>query len=165
MELQELQDRMEIPAVLTRYASGLDIEGRDFAQWDHAFVPDAVFVNWDGPGSERGRAEMERFLAADDPVHSHQHLLTNIVIVELGADVARTRAEYLHVGVHRTGSSEEARWIFKGGYYEDDLVRTPEGWRIARHVIHRRWDKYEIVPWPPAGTTWARTEMAPRGDA
>lgn len=161
MDLREISDRLEIPATLTRYSTGLDTPGRDFSQWKFAFTPDAVFVNWNGPGSTMNAAEMQDFLTKDDPVHSSQHLLTNIVITDLGDDTARTRSEYLHVGVHRTRDADRANWIFKGGYYEDELVRTPEGWRIARHTVHRRWDRYDAVAWPPANTTWARTDMAP----
>lgn len=161
MELQEISDRIEIPAVLTRYATGLDVPGRAFENWDQAFTEDAVFANWNGPGSELGRVEMQAFLTKDDPVHSHQHLLSNIVITSLAGGAARTRSEYLHVGLHRTAQEHEARFILKGGFYEDELRRTEEGWRISRHVIHRRWDRYELVEWPPADTTWARTTMAP----
>ena len=161
MELQEISDRLEIPSTLTRYSAGLDAPGRDFSQWDRAFTADAVFVNWNGPGSTMSAEEMKSFLTKDDPVYSSQHLLSNILITELKSDSARTRAEYLHVGVHRTVDDETANWIFKGGYYEDELVRTAQGWRIRRHTIHRRWDRYELVAWPPAHTTWARTAMAP----
>jgi hypothetical protein len=163
MNLQELIDRIEIPATLTRYATGLDVPGRNFDEWQSAFTPDAVFVNWDGAGSEHGVDAIQAFLTKDDPVYSHQHLLSNIVIVELSARHARTRAEYIHVGLHRTDSPEMANLIMKGGFYEDDLLRTPEGWRIARHTITRRWDRYELVPWPPADSTWGRTVMASKG--
>lgn len=165
MDLQEIVDRIEIPAVLTRYSAGLDKPGRDFSEWDLAFSSDAVFVNWNGPGSELSAEEMKGFLTKDDPVYSHQHLLSNIIIVSLGGDRAETRAEYLHVGVHRTPDPTQANFIFKGGYYEDEFIRTSEGWRIRRHVIHRRWDRYELIPWPPANTTWALTDMAPTSDA
>lgn len=161
MELQEMSDRLEIPAVLTRYATGLDVPGRKLEVWGEAFTADAVFVNWNGPGSELGVDEMKLFLTKDDPVYSHQHLLSNIVITSLDGDRAATRAEYIHVGLHRTESNDEARFILKGGFYEDELERTPRGWRIRRHAITRRWDRYEIVPWPPANTTWGLTALAP----
>ncbi|MGI8393172.1 nuclear transport factor 2 family protein [Leucobacter sp. W1038] len=161
VDLRELSDRIEIPSTLTRYATGLDIPGRDFSEWDKVFAADARFINWNGPGSEMSIPEMQKFLTMDDPVYSHQHLLSNVVITSLDGDRATTRAEYFHVGAHRTTSQEESNLIFKGGFYEDEFIRTPEGWRIIRHSITRRWDKYEVVPWPPANTTWARTEMAP----
>lgn len=161
MDLQEVMDRIEIPATLTRYSTGLDTPGRDFSVWEEAFTPDAVFVNWNGPGSELGYREMQEFLCLDDPVYSHQHLLSNIVITELTANTAKTRAEYFHVGVHRTDDPNVANFIMKGGFYEDEYIRTEAGWRITRHTINRRWDRYENVPWPPANTTWARTVMAP----
>ncbi|MFA5607383.1 MAG: nuclear transport factor 2 family protein [Leucobacter sp.] len=161
MDLREISDRIEIPATLTRYATGLDTPGRDFSHWEKAFLPDAKFVNWNGPGTELGVTEMQEFLTKDDPVYSHQHLLSNIVITELNGDRATTRAEYFHVGAHRTDIDTEANLILKGGFYIDELVRTVDGWRIARHEINRRWDRYEIVAWPPANTTWARTVMAP----
>ncbi|MGB3413322.1 MAG: nuclear transport factor 2 family protein [Microbacteriaceae bacterium] len=161
MDIQELSDRIEIPATLTKYATGLDIPGRNFEAWKTCFTPDAVFVNWNGPDSEMPASEMIPWLTMDDPVYSHQHLLSNIVITELGENTAKTRAEYIHVGVHRTEDENTARWIMKGGFYEDEFIRTAEGWRIQKHVITRRWDKYEIIPWPPANTTWSKTQMAP----
>ena len=160
MDIREIADRIEIPATLARYSSGLDTPGRDFSEWDLAFTPDAVFVNWNGPGSEMSAEEMKPFLAKDDPVYSHQHLLSNVLIVSLEGDKAATRAEYLHVGVHRTADPNKANFIFKGGFYEDELIRTPDGWRIVRHTINRRWDRYEVIPWPPANTTWGLTDMS-----
>lgn len=162
MELREISDRLEIPSTLKRYSAGLDKPGRDFSEWHLAFTADAVFVNWNGPGSTMSAEEMKSFLTKDDPVYSSQHLLSNILITELGEATARARAEYLHVGVHRTADDSTANWIFKGGFYEDELVRTAQGWRIARHTVHRRWDRYDLVAWPPANTTWARTDMAPQ---
>ena len=72
--------------MLIRDATVLDVPGRKFDEWVRAFTTDAVFVNCNGPGSELGKDDMARFLAKDDPVHSHQHLLSNIVVVSLDGD-------------------------------------------------------------------------------
>jgi hypothetical protein len=32
--------------------------------------------------------------------------------------------------------TDPARWIDAVGGYEDELVRTPDGWRISRRTFH-----------------------------
>src|SRR5581483_2694029 len=58
-----------------------------------------------------------------------QHLITNEV-VELDGDRGRARCYFQAQHVYR--GAEGGDHYLVGGTYEDELVRTPEGWRIRR---------------------------------
>ncbi|MFI9809584.1 nuclear transport factor 2 family protein [Streptomyces sp. NPDC052301] len=64
-------------------------------------------------------------LSADG--HARAHHTTNVVVSEGSGDKVRVRSKGL--GVVDGGAVISA-------VYEDELRRTDDGWRIARHVIH-----------------------------
>lgn len=61
------------------------------------------------------------------------HLLTN-PIVEIDGD--RAEASYLTTGVH---GGADGRVFLAGSRYTQELSRTAEGWRIARHHCGEIW--------------------------
>jgi hypothetical protein len=128
-----MDDRTAIIDTVNRYATALD--SREWALLDEVFTPDAVADFGAGPlqGRESIRRLVRRMLGGSGP---SQHLLTGHR-VELDGDAARCvcRVRAFSAGVGPTaGRSHE---LF--GEYRDRLVRTPDGWRIARRemTIHR----------------------------
>jgi hypothetical protein len=59
------------------------------------------------------------------------HRLTNFV-VDVDGDTATART-YVHAVLMLT-PDDGANWVDAVGHYDDELVRTDEGWRIRRRV-------------------------------
>lgn len=70
-------------------------------------------------------------IAAASGLQLRRHV-RNTVFDEITADHVRTRSYYLITGVPDAGMAKP----IAAGVYEDELVRTPAGWRIARRVAH-----------------------------
>jgi len=124
-----MDDRAAVVDSVNRYATALD--SRDWALLDEVFVSDVV-VDFGGrvvSGREAVRDLVRRMLGGSGP---SQHLLANHR-VELHGEAARcvsqVRAFSAGVGA-AAGRSYELL-----GEYRDELVRTPDGWRIARREM------------------------------
>jgi 3-phenylpropionate/cinnamic acid dioxygenase small subunit len=133
MELRELQDKMEVHELLARYARGVDT--RDWDLWRSVFTPDAT-VDYSSAGAAVGSrdevaAALERGIAT---LPWTQHIITNIE-VDLDGDRAKVRAMFLNP-MQLPGLDGPSCC---GGYYHNDLVRTPEGWKSARLVEENVW--------------------------
>ena len=112
------EDRDEILQLLYRYNHAVD--AGDAEGWADTFAEDGVF---DAMGQVlTGRDALVGFASS---VQGMRHVILN-PLVEIAGDTAHVRA-YL---VLLTGGS-----IAMTGAYEDDLVRTPGGWRFAKRVF------------------------------
>jgi 3-phenylpropionate/cinnamic acid dioxygenase small subunit len=124
-----MDDRTAIIDTVTRYATALDT--RDWALLDEVFTPDAVGDF--GAGLLTGRAAVRglvvRMLGGSGP---SQHLLANHR-VELDGDVARCVCQVRAFSAGAGPAAGRSYELF--GEYRDELVRTPEGWRIARREM------------------------------
>ena len=109
------------------------VDGRELHRLDELFTPDVVYdVSASGQGVLRGveefRAVSEAF--ADDEHNPVGHHVTNVVVTAV--DEARASVRSKGIGVRRDGRTGSV-------VYDDDVVRTPEGWRIAaRRVLPDR---------------------------
>lgn len=125
-------DKQDIAEVLVRYATGID--RRDWALFRTCFTDD-VRCEYDEIATWNGVDEITEFMKmAHEPMGHTLHRLSNIAI-EVDGDTATSRTYvdgYLLMPDGQSGS----RAI---GYYDDELVRTPDGWRIARrHFVGAR---------------------------
>ena len=127
---QELSDRAEIQDLMTRYAYAID--DRDWDALDGVFTPDAI-IDYSEAGGARGTVpEIKKFLAeAMGNFSAFQHLSTTTQI-RIDGDRAKARTILFNPMVMQHEGQE--RVFFVGLWYNDDLVRTPDGWRIT----HRR---------------------------
>jgi pimeloyl-ACP methyl ester carboxylesterase/ketosteroid isomerase-like protein len=130
-----LLDRQAIVDVIVRYAVALDT--RDWRLLADCFTPDAtaVYDRFDGPlrGFEAIQAGIQEALR---PLDSSQHLLGNHVI-DISGDRARA-STYLLAQHYTKGTAGGDTWTL-GGTYHDELVRTPEGWRISLRRLETAW--------------------------
>jgi 3-phenylpropionate/cinnamic acid dioxygenase small subunit len=131
LSLQEISDRIEIQDLLTRYTVAIDT--KDWRLLDTCFVPDAE-LDYTATGGIRGsypdvRAWLEKVLALFPMT---VHFISNTT-VRLKGDRASARTYVLNpMGYPRP---EGGLHIFTvGAFYVDELVRTAEGWRIAKRV-------------------------------
>jgi hypothetical protein len=117
-----VSDREDITDVLVRYATGID--SRDWALFRTCFTDDARFDyggigTWDDPDA-----------ITDYMRRSHSgpslHRLTNFVIdVDGDQATSRTYVDAVVMGPKGFGV------VNTFGWYDDELRRTADGWRIA----------------------------------
>jgi hypothetical protein len=128
--VRRLADLDEIRTLKSLYCrwvdSGYEAAGDDPARLADLFTEDGVWEVSAEPA--RGREEIRERAAASR--RFKLHLAAN-PIIELSGDRA-TGA--WHVLVPSTASDGGAVWL--AGTYDDDFVRTDEGWRFARVTFH-----------------------------
>lgn len=132
---RETADRIAIGELLDGYAHALDT--KDWEALRACFAPDAV-ADYTSTGGPRG--SVDEAIAWLDPTLAPfaitQHLNTNRRI-EIDGDTARVHSYiFSPLAVERDGGLD---LIYSGGTYEDRLVRTPDGWRIAERVARIAW--------------------------
>ena len=131
-------DQLEIHQLLAWYGHVVD-----WANWDRlseVFTEAAVFeVRVPGSvGIHRGIDEIREAYASPGPAggegagphHRPGHHCSNIVITEVDGHV-RVLSKYF--GPTQSG-------MMFNGEYEDEVVRTPQGWRITSRVVIPRRD-------------------------
>jgi hypothetical protein len=133
--LRELEDRVEIQEMLARYGRCLD--GHDWEGFRALFADDlhadhgVVAPPIDG---------LDTFMAAVKLMAGFmeygQHYVTNAE-VEIRGDEATARAFVL--AMHDVILDGERQLVPAGGWYEDSLRRTPDGWEIYRLIVHETW--------------------------
>lgn len=134
LSLQEISDRILINDLLIDYATAVD--NKDFDAWDNIFTADA-FIDYTSMGGPKGsmpevRAWMQKAMPA---FPMSQHMIGNSR-VHLDGDTARARTICYNPMQLPDGKGDYQLSIF-GLWYNDCLVRTPQGWRIAERVEER----------------------------
>lgn len=119
----DAQDLIEIQMMLGLYGHILD--DRDWDALDQVFTADVVFDASDsGLGVMRGIAAIVEVWQEPFDGHPLGHYMTNVVIREDEDGTVRARSK--HLGV-RVGSVTLMT-------YDDVVVKTPAGWRLAERV-------------------------------
>jgi 3-phenylpropionate/cinnamic acid dioxygenase small subunit len=129
LSLQELSDRIEINDLLIRYTQAID--QKDWKLLDTVFTPDAE-LDYVSSGGIEGRypevrAWLEKALAIF-PVTLHY--VTNSEVT-LRGDAASARTAVYNPMFFKN-PDESMHHFAVGAYYVDELVRTKQGWRIAK---------------------------------
>lgn len=114
----------------------LAVDSLRFELFDEIFTEDC-FVDFGGPAQWTDRNALKRdFDAIHRPYQATQHTTANHRI-ELAGDRANCFS-YVHACFVR--EVEQGPNMFEArGWYDDQLVRTPSGWRIARRVNRTLW--------------------------
>jgi hypothetical protein len=130
MSIEEISDRLEIQDLLVRYSYAIDT--RDFDDLDNVFTPDA-WIDYSVFGGTAGPlGETKEFLKQAMPMFaSFQHMVSTSQI-NIDGDTAKVRTICHNPMVMPVG--DETKIFFCGLWYVDDMVRTPDGWRIAKRV-------------------------------
>lgn len=127
----------DVTDVVVRYATGIDT--RDWPLLRSCFTDDCD-ADYGDIGHWQGADEITRWMAdIHDPLGPTLHRITNVVVRTAdangddapdapGGDQVVARC-YVH-GIVTTADGGTVVHAF--GTYDDDLVRTPDGWRIAR---------------------------------
>lgn len=125
----DANDRMAIHELLGLY--GHIIDDRRWSDLELVFTQDSVFDHTDfGYPATESLDDLRDFWSSDDDLHPLAHHATNIVISEESDGRARVLSK--GIGVARNGRVGSV-------VYNDLLIKTDEGWRIAsRHAALRR---------------------------
>lgn len=123
----ELSDRFEIQDLLVRYSQLLD--AFDFDAMDGLFTDDAV-LDYSQTGAINGSwPEQKAFIAsAFKGFKGTQHLL-GLPMITVTGDTASARSICFNPMV-----VDDKKVFFVGIWYDDQLVRTADGWKFAKRV-------------------------------
>jgi 3-phenylpropionate/cinnamic acid dioxygenase small subunit len=123
--MSEREDRQDIFDLLVRYATGID--RRDWPLFRTVFTQDCE-LDYGAIGTWNGLDAVAEFMEQVHAMAGHTlHRLTNQAITVDGDKAeARTYIDGLIMMADNTSGVNAL------GYYDDDIVRTADGWRIAR---------------------------------
>lgn len=132
MDSPTLADRIEITDLLTRYATAVD--EKDWTLYRSVFTADAQ-IDYSTAGGPAGDLEsvVSRLSEQLELFSRTQHFVSNIA-VELDGDTAKVRAMFFNPMIVAPGKQFTC-----GGWYNHELVRTPDGWRSARLYEEAAW--------------------------
>jgi hypothetical protein len=134
MSIEEMSDRLEIQDLMVRYSYAID--SRDWDALDDVFTPDAHIDYSVFGGSVGDLPATKAFLAEAMPMFTTlQHMVSGTTIAFHGADSPDTADAKTQCHNPMTmGDTEKPDLMFCGLWYVDQLVRTPDGWRIKQRV-------------------------------
>ena len=139
-DLQTLIDERDIRNVAFRYCRALDT--KDWSLLDEVFLPDSTAelgtpTTLVGIDAIRGRIRK-----ALEHLDDSQHLVGNHEI-DVTGDTATHRC-YLQAQHIRAEAVGGPNYIV-AGRYEDRLVRTSDGWRIAHRTLTVMWTEGNVT--------------------
>lgn len=136
LSLAEISDRFEIQQLLVDYSTAID--RRRFDDLDLVFTPDA-YIDYRAMGGIDGRyPEVKAWLAEVLPnFPAYAHMLGNFD-VRIAGDTASSRTICFNPMVL---ADDQQQILFCGLWYEDEFVRTPDGWRMSRRVETKCFDR------------------------
>lgn len=122
----DIADRVELHELPGRYGDAID--DRNWAGLDAIFTPDATFDLTDlGIPMLVGLRAIKHFMDVEAQ-HPRTHMMTNIYVDETSAGVKM----FFRIVALRGGGL-----VGTASYY-DDVVKTPEGWRVKSRVVTLR---------------------------
>lgn len=150
LSLAEISDRFEIQQLLIDYSTAID--RRRFDDLDRVFTPDA-YIDYRAMGGIDGRyPQVKAWLAEVLPnFPAYAHMLGNLdvrISYDPTGDTASSRTICFNpmvlgaaASATSSGGGEQPQVLFCGLWYEDEFVRTGEGWRMSRRVETKCFDK------------------------
>jgi len=130
LSAQEISDRLEIDQLLIRYCHAID--ERDWDTYRSVYTEDAVIDDIGaGPGNTV-EAMVDFLVTALEEVVLIQHAISTS-LVEIDGDTARAKT-VCHCPVVLPAAVGHTQMFFQGLWYDDELVRTPTGWKIAKRT-------------------------------
>jgi 3-phenylpropionate/cinnamic acid dioxygenase small subunit len=124
----EVADRLAIQDLIARYA--VVVDNHDFDALDELFTADAVinFSTFNGPVGSL--AEIKAFLLASLPLFTRSQHMMGLPQIELSGDTASARTSCNNPMISTRSDGSTSVWLI-GLWYDDNLVRTPDGWRFS----------------------------------
>jgi len=131
LSTQEIADRIEIQDLLTRYSKAID--NKDWNLLDTCFTPDAHVDYVSSGGIAGSYPEAREWLSKALSVFPVTlHAISNSEIVLKGDKATGRTMVNNPMGFKNPDGSLHVFTVW--AWYEDELVRTQAGWRIAKRV-------------------------------
>lgn len=132
-----ISDQLEVQSLLTRYCTSID--SKQYDGLDAVFTPDA-YIDYSASGGTKGRfPEVKAWLAEVLAMFSMtQHVIANFEIVVNGDEATSRCVFYNPMQFANPEETKPMFWV--GGYYNDKLVRTTDGWRITERIEDMSWN-------------------------
>jgi 3-phenylpropionate/cinnamic acid dioxygenase small subunit len=140
-QFQSVADELAITKLLARIAQLAD--GGELTEYARCFADDAQWALPAGSGMDLpGQARV----GVDDIVHgarerrdagiqgpgTHTRHVVSTIAVDVSGDRATGRSYWRFYG-----ETDQSPRLLTMGQYDDEFVRTPEGWRLWRRAISR----------------------------
>ena len=139
---QEIPDKQHIRELQNRYSYAID--SGQYDKLDDMFTPDATYHFVTG-STDNLEALKNTIRDALQPLTSSQHINGN-QWAEITGDHA-TAGCYFTVHMFKEGVADGEHFEM-GGRYDDELLRTPDGWRFTSRTISILWsDGNRKVRW------------------
>ena len=139
---QEIPDKQHIRELQNRYSYAID--SGQYDKLDDMFTPDATYHFVTG-STDNIEALKNTIREALQPLTSSQHINGN-QWAEITGDHA-TAGCYFTVHMFKEGVADGEHFEM-GGRYDDELLRTPDGWRFTSRTITILWsDGNRRVRW------------------
>jgi len=139
------QDKSDIIEVINLYGVALDAHAWDLL--DDIFTPD-VTADFGPAGALWKSVAALKFAFKDfhETLTNHMHTMTGSCVQVQGDKAnALTYGDWL---LSRASAQGGPDWVGRG-WYDDELVRTPDGWRISSRVCRLiSWTGNPLVPEP-----------------
>jgi len=137
LSAEEMSDRLELQDLLIRYSEAID--RREFDELDAIFVPDAYIDYRDTGGIDGQYPQIKEWLAETLPTYFelNAHML-GLPAIKLAGDTATARTFCFNPMVLK---GEKPKVMQVGVWYDDEFVRTANGWRISRRVEDKLYDR------------------------
>lgn len=133
--MTEREDRQDISDLLLRYATGID--RRDWALFRTVFTDDCE-LDYGVIGSWHGVDAVTDFMEQVHAMAGHtMHRLSNQAITLDGDNADNATARTYIDGLIMAGDNTSG--VNAIGFYDDEIVRTEGGWRIARRRYTQVW--------------------------
>jgi hypothetical protein len=127
--LAEISDRYEIQQLLVDYAGAIDL--RRFDDLDQVFTPDA-YIDYRAMGGIDGRyPQVKTWLSEVLPAFANYAHMLGLPSIRVDGDAATARTFCFNPMVL---AGEKPATMLLGLWYDDDFVRTDQGWRMSRRV-------------------------------
>jgi hypothetical protein len=124
-------DKSQIGEVLIRYATGIDF--KDWALFRTCWT-DAVDIDYGDLGQFTDADEFTTLMRQiHDGMGQTYHRISNLVI-DIDGNRATARSYVRAVLMAVPGDSSS--WVDALGHYDDELIRTSDGWRIGKRTTH-----------------------------
>ena len=122
----ELADRLELHELPGRYGDAID--DRNWDGLARIFTLDATFDLTDlGVPMLTGLARIKQFMDVEAQ-HPRTHMMTNIYVDETPTGVKMYFRIVALLGEGKVGTAS----------YYDDVIKTPDGWRVKDRIVTRR---------------------------
>jgi hypothetical protein len=139
LSLEEISDRLEIQQLLVDYSSAID--KRRFDDLDLVFTSDA-YIDYRAMGGIDGAfPDVKKWLSEVLPnFPAYSHLIGNFD-VKISRDPAGDTATSRILCFNPMVLGGDGQVLFCGLWYDDEFIRTAEGWRMTRRVETKCFDR------------------------